>query len=433
MDDSKLKSIIEKYEKENPEPFSLISLNYILFYSPLEELIQFSIENAIKKVGENTTRNEVVYRILDHFRVEYNKKDPFKAKYPNLVSYLGNFLYNGIPYVKEMKCFDFISKIELLNIFADFCSDLNIYVYKTEKKKEEDIDLFLTKKTKGVVTTTESVFVLNGDEVEALFDEDLFDSIQESKKITDWTVFCTTPQGCQKIGFNRMVNQLEKLNSWLYIIDPIKKRIIGVMKGSKSKSVEIKMRDDFLKNLPTQPFRSPSQLSKFSKYEFNEKNAYKLKNTRNFGLNSDYIEGINENLIKDLNKYREFFQSLLIVDKNSGLTLYSYSKEEAKFDDLMVSGFLSAVNSFAAELSGTSGLEELNYKGFVIYEKVGKSIKTIAVMSKSADPSFKERLSKLTSFYETKYVQEIEHFTKSGETILESPKMNSFIQRYLGV
>ena len=180
MDDLKLKSIIEKYEKENPEPNSLISLNYILFHSPLEELIQFSIENSIRKVDENTeSRNEVVYRILDHFLDDYNKKDPFTAKYPNLVSYIGNFLYNGIQHVKEMKCFDFISKIDLINIFADYCADLNIFVYMTDKKKAEDIDLFLIKKTKGIVSTRESVFVLNGDDMEALYGEDLFEAIQE--------------------------------------------------------------------------------------------------------------------------------------------------------------------------------------------------------------------------------------------------------------
>ena len=73
MDDLKLKSIIEKYERENPEPYSLISLNYILFHSPLEELIQFSIENTIKKVDENTeNRNEVVYRILDQDSMKIN-------------------------------------------------------------------------------------------------------------------------------------------------------------------------------------------------------------------------------------------------------------------------------------------------------------------------------------------------------------------------
>ena len=99
----------------------------------------------------------------------------------------------------------------------------------------------------------------------------------------------------------------------------------------------------------------------------------------------------------------------------------------------MVSGFLSAVDSFAAELSGTSGLEEINYKGFVIYEKLGNRIKTIAIMTKSADFSFKERLNIFTRFYENKYSEEIEHFSKTGETILNSPEINGYIQRYLGV
>jgi hypothetical protein len=432
-----LTALIKKYNEENPKQYSLISLDYILSNTPLKILIEFAVKHQIPRVNPNDiSQNELIYKILDYFYLEFNSKDLFKSKYPkgpDLITFLGDNLYHELPYLSEMHVFDFISRHELIDVFADYCSDLNIFCFQPYKNNEFGLSLYLTKKSRGVITTTESVFALTGLEINELYNEELHNKIQMAGKIGDWRVFITSPLGALRIGFDRLISDMKKLNAWLYIIDPIKKIVLGVLKGGKSKIRNNDLMEKYNQNLPQQPYRVPNQVTKLSKYKFNEKNAYKIKNIGKYSLEPHFF---NESLIsKDFEskKYSDIFQSLLIIENKSGLALYSYSKNENQINDIIISGFLSAIDSFGATISGSSGLEEINYKGFIINVQSSSSIKVIAILSTSPSESFKDRLKVFATDFEKKYHTQILEFAQTGGVDFQEETMVPFIQRLLAI
>jgi hypothetical protein len=291
----------------------------------------------------------------------------------------------------------------------------------------------LTKKTRGVITTTESVFSLKGLETAELYNENLFNQIQKAGKISDWAVFVTTPEGALQIGFDRLISDMKKLKAWLYIIDPIKKNVIGVQKGSKSKIRDTDLMEKYNQNLPQQPYRVPNQIRKLSKYNFNEKNAYKIKNIGKYSLEPHFLNESPTSIEIKPGKYSDIFQSLLIIEKGSGIALYSHSnKNKNQISDIVISGFLTAVDSFGTTISGSSGLEEINYKGFIITVRPGQLIKTIAILSTSPTEAFKERLKVFTSDFEKKYHAQIIEFAQTG-AVIQDETILPFIQRLLAI
>ncbi len=68
---------------------------------------------------------------------------------------------------------------------------------------------------------------------------------------------------------------------------------------------------------------------------------------------------------------------LLIIDSNSGITLYEHGFADKDLDPDLVSGFLTAVQSFGVELTSDqeAGMKKLAYKNFEIEMNVGDRIR----------------------------------------------------------
>ena len=162
--------------------------------------------------------------------------------------------------------------------------------------------------------------------------------------------------------------------------------------------------------------RAPSQVIKLSDYYFNETNSFDSYNFRLFDIYNDLEH--NKLMLKEANqpKYSEIFRDLIIIEKTSGTPIINYASENFK-EQALVSGFLTAMDSFVTQIGG-SKMEEINYKGLYVQAVYGKYIEIVCFLFKPSDSSFKERLNYLTNLFETLYHEQIELFKKTGKTNL---------------
>ncbi|MHA1999465.1 MAG: hypothetical protein ACTSU9_15200 [Promethearchaeota archaeon] len=93
-------------------------------------------------------------------------------------------------------------------------------------------------------------------------------------------------------------------------------------------------------------------------------------------------------------------QHLLIIHKNSGTCLFFKSYGKETIDPDLISGFLSAVQSFGQELSGSKFLEELKYGDYQIVLGEGKTIRLALVLASRASPIMKSLVPKFISTFE---------------------------------
>ncbi len=411
-----LEQILETYEKYNTSRYSLVSLNEIFLNVSIAELTSLCKLHGIPTPSQTENEKmEIIINVLTFFFEKYQNSNDSPLSTANPLEYLGTILSQHLEKTISPFMYDFPAKTELLNVFADFCADIGITVYHTNNSPEYRTDLFLTKKSNAIFTVTESVFARTGSEINIDNYEQLLGDIARSSLIAEWKVFITTPAAVLKIGFEKMKSDMKRLNTWFYVISPRQKQIFGIIKGNKSKAIDITLQGRFIDQLPHTPIRSPSQVISLSRYEFSERKAYKPKTyqlynlTKNLGMelieqNNQYCS--NENL-------KSKFKSLLLIDKQTGLTLYSFSKENV--EDQMISGFLSAMDSFVKQFSGSSNMEEINYQGFMINAGEGQQIRSIAILSEPTSRAFKERLQTFTVYFEKKFAKEISDFARSGE------------------
>ena len=96
------------------------------------------------------------------------------------------------------------------------------------------------------------------------------------------------------------------------------------------------------------------------------------------------------------------------------MLLYSHSNPDFHISELMLSGFLSAIDTFIQEVGGGTGLQEINYQNFKINSHVGENIRTVVITSQSVDDAFRERLRYLTYVVENEFQKSINLFIETG-------------------
>ncbi|MBY9009461.1 MAG: hypothetical protein KGD74_06315, partial [Candidatus Lokiarchaeota archaeon] len=258
--------------------------------------------------------------------------------------------------------------------------------------------------------------------------------INEASKLAVWTVFVTTPRGVCKIGLDRLKRDMEKLKAWLYVINPIHQNILGIIKGKKSKVHDTTIRDEFIKKLPREPIRTPSQLANISQYHFKESESYNSKNFVMFELFPMEKMILEDHGAKKKPVFKQTFRSLMIIDKDSGLNIFSYSSEDVSMEKELISGFLSAMDSFVSEIGGSTSMNEINYKGFYVHAAYGKYIKLALFLSKPANQSLKERLAYFLNQFEEHYHDQILQFRKTGNTaVFDNYRIIEIIKEILSV
>ena len=427
--------ILETILKENKGKFGIICLNCLIVRTRFKELENFIDTYKIKVPKEkDLTKLEYLDHISIHFYNKYKDIDELKKVYPTCLDFIADMLFKDDKIRKYLSRFDFIAKYELIDIFADYCADMGISVYDTSTIDETkyNLDLYLIKKKP--LLRTEAVIVRTGSQMNEKEYKNTFYLLNEASRVASWTVFVTTPRGVYNIGLERLITDMEKLNVWFYVVDPIHQRILGITKGKKSKDHETALRDEFIKKLPREPIRAQSRLKTISDYKFSESDSYNPKNFIMYEIlpKQEALER-EKSLIRKA-RYREIFRTLLIIDKRSGLPLLTYSREDLKVDNELVSGFLSAMDSFVSEIGGTASMNEISYKGFSINAVYGKWIKLALVLSEPANRSLKERLTYFLQDFEERYAEEIINFTKTGNTsYFDSSKINPDIKDILDI
>ncbi len=425
--------ILENIRKESEGKFGIICLNCLMVRSRFKEIYNFMEKNNIPTLkDESLTKLELLDYITIHLFKKYQKNPDLQKKYDTPLTYIGNTIIHDEKLCDYLTRFDFISKQELIDIFADQGADWGISVYNTSVIKDYALDLYLIKKKP--LLRTEAVFVRTGEELTEKNYKDTFYKISEASKISLWTVFVTTPKSVFNIGLDRLISDMQKLRTWLYVVDPIHEKIFGILKGKKSKDHDEKLRNGFIQKLPHEPIRAPSRLTKISKYYFKESEAYNSKSYTMFELLPKDVLLTEEHSIVVKPKFKDIFRSLLIIDPNSGVSMISHSSEDYPVDNELISGFLSAMDSFVSEIGGTTSMKEINYKGLYIHATYGKSVKLALFLSKPAHQSLKERLVYFLNHFEEHYMDQINAFKRTANiSVFDNQKISTLIKEILSI
>ncbi len=401
--------MITKIILEGSEKQGLVCLNSILNSATEEEIRSFARLYKIEIPLDEVRRSEFLRRVYIALYSKYTFDIKLKQQYQNAQEYMGALILNFPEFSNYLQIFDFIAKQDLISVFADYCADLGISVFDASRVEEYDLSLYLTKKTP--LLKTEAVFVYTGQELKYIYGSEFLNKMRNALKISHWILLVTTPLGAIHVGFDRLIKDMNMLNAWLYILDPVNKRILGITKGKTSKEKDDTSRDKYILKLPSQPIRAPSQVVKISKYSFDERTSY---NSKDFQLFSACRNNLYASPEAEPAKYRSIFRQLLIFEQKTGLTLYSYANEIAKLDENLISAFLYAMDTFVSSIGGESSLKEIEYKGFFAYGAYGKSVKGVIFLAERPDEALKQRLNLLIKDFEEKYESAIENFTKTG-------------------
>ena len=424
--------ILNNVIKKSRNKYGLFCLNCLILRSSFQELNDFIQKNNIFIINEIKVKLEYIKVLTVHYYNVYNNLPEIQNRYKDSTDLMGDSLLKDENIKKHLPEFDYISKHELIDIFSDYCADLGISVFNTEELMEYSLDLYLTKKTP--LLKTEAVFIKTGHELTDSSYQETLILIEKASSIASWLIFVTTPAGAYKIGLDKLISDMGRLHTWLYVVDPLHKKIYGVTKGKKSKSYIQKSSEEYIRNLPREPIRAPSQVIKFSKYDFKESESYNPKNFHQFGiLSEEEHKKILERHIA-VKKYENIFRSLMIIDIHTGLSFFSYSNETDPIDDVLVSGFLSAMDSFVSEIGGGTSLKEINYKGFFIHAAYGEKVKMALFLSQPADQILKDFLAYFLEQFEVNFKIEIDVFKQSGDTsVFDISKITKKVREYLSI
>ena len=430
---SEPREILKTIMKDIDGKFGIICLNCLVVRTRFVEIYDFmSRHNIPLPEGENLSKLELLDHISIFFYNQYQKSSTLKKQFKTPITYIGDFITTDEIIGDYLKRFDFISRQELTDAFADYCADYGISVYNTVDIKDYSLDLYLIKKKPFL--RTEAVFVRTGAEMTEENYKNTFYLINKASKFAVWTVFVTTPRGVCKIGLERLKSDMENLNAWLYVINPIHQKILGITKGKKSKVHDAAIRDIFIKKLPHEPIRTPSQLANISQYQFKENNSYNPKDFVMFELFPMEDLVLEDHASKKKPEFKDIFRNLMIIDKDSGLNIFSNSSEDVSMEKELISGFLSAMDSFVSEIGGSASMNEINYKGFYVHAAYGQNIKLALFLSKPANLSLKERLAYFLNQFEEHYHDQISKFRKTGNTaVFDNNKIVELIKEILSV
>lgn len=126
-------------------------------------------------------------------------------------------------------------------------------------------------------------------------------------------------------------------------------------------------------------------------------------------------------------------QHVMIIFKSWGTSIFFKSFAEETLDPDLISGFLSAVQSFGKELKSQKALNELSYGDKILLFSDGEFIRVTLVLSKSASPYLKRNLSTFVSVFEVQYKEQLEKWNgqlnvfKDSEDLIDEVLKTSVI------
>ncbi|MHA1264535.1 MAG: hypothetical protein ACTSRS_04790 [Candidatus Helarchaeota archaeon] len=119
-----------------------------------------------------------------------------------------------------------------------------------------------------------------------------------------------------------------------------------------------------------------------------------------------HLRQIEENYSKSILRY------LMVLNKDSGIVMYSQAFGGFEFDEDLVSGFLTAISSFGVEVSKKETImKAIQYQDFEIIVEGGKYSRVALVLKGHMTDLLHSKLSKFIKKFEEVYRDELESWT----------------------
>jgi len=134
---------------------------------------------------------------------------------------------------------------------------------------------------------------------------------------------------------------------------------------------------------------------------------------------------------KITNIFRENLQYLLIIHKTSGTMMYSLNFSDLELDPALISGYLSAINSFGSEFSRDRAIniKKLEFDRFKIVMKEGKMIRVGIIIAKIDEDWMNEKLREFIEEVEQQFKDELLNW--NGNTNIFRPIKEIFNRIFL--
>jgi len=123
-------------------------------------------------------------------------------------------------------------------------------------------------------------------------------------------------------------------------------------------------------------------------------------------------------------------QLLIVIDRISGIDLFSKQMSEIPIDPTLISGFLQAISSFGKDIKISTetkkkALQELAFHHFLFVFEEGENVRSALLLLKSPSQEIKNSLSRFTQDVESKFSDFIKE--QSGET-LDNEILNNMVE-----
>nr|MDO8116716.1 hypothetical protein [Candidatus Sigynarchaeota archaeon] len=103
-------------------------------------------------------------------------------------------------------------------------------------------------------------------------------------------------------------------------------------------------------------------------------------------------------------------QNVLIIHKGSGACLFFKSYGKTGVDPDLITGFLTAIQSFGAEMSGNKALEELTWQDYQLVLGEGELIRVALVLASKASAILKSLVPQFVAKYEYTYQDKLRNW-----------------------
>ncbi len=414
--------------RNNKEKIGIISLDSIIIESEPDEILSFLKDHdiIIPKV-RTTTRSEYIKYICLNFYNKFQSSQEVQSYFGDPLNYIGCELALDKNFKNLLIKLDFVIKQDLLDIFADFCMKFGVDVFTTKFISEHSTDLCLvSKKPKSRI---EGVLLRTGAQMSIAQYKKTLEEIKVLQSAMDHTILVTTPLGVFNIGLDQLLHDAKRLKFWLYVVDPERKKIFGVVKGEKSNVVDKKLQDFAIQKLPSTPIRTLTSTPKTTNYLFDEKESYDPTKFTNFEL---LAEKEHDKLLKspiEKSKYENMFRALSIIENSTEIAiLTSYSRFFENKEDLHA----LYKKEYKADFKNT--VKEIIYNDIFADIISGQYITMLLLLSDPANQDLKERLLYFLNVFEYSYGDLISNFIETkDEDVFNQDKILGVAKKILKI
>ncbi len=415
--------------KDHKDKIGIISLDSIIIESEPDEILTFLKDHSIiiPKV-RTTTRSEYIKYICLNFYNIFQSSLELQSYFGSPLNYIGSELTLDKNIKNYMIKLDFVIKQDLVDIFADFCAKFGAEVFLTREGSERPCDLVLiTRKPKARV---EGVVLRTGAQMSIIQYKNTLEEIKALQKVMNYSILVTTPLGVLNVGLEQLLHDSKRLKFWLYIVDPERKRIFGVIKGEKSMSVDKRSQEFVVLKLPTPAFRTGSISStKTTTYAFNEKESYDPSKFIKYELLG---EKEHDKLLKSPSekaKYQEMFKSLILIEHTTELALLAFSSKFAETKEDLLLLFKKEYNP-----NVKNTVKEVKYNELIAEIISGQFITLMLLLSSPAEQDLKERMLYFLNVFEYSYSDLITMFKETkDESVFNQDKILSVAKKILKI